>query len=49
MEEGEKKGGDVCCAPNVQESVCKEFQFLQWARQEVSTLAMRPSCGMDRE
>jgi len=23
----------------------KEFQFLRWARQEVSVLAMRPSCG----
>jgi len=23
----------------------KEFQFLRWARQEVSVLPMRPSCG----
>jgi len=26
----------------------KEVQFLRWVRQEVSALAMRPSCG-DRQ
>jgi len=37
-------GGGACNTPNIWESV-KEFQFLQWARQEVSVLEMKPNCG----
>ena len=41
-------GGGAYCIPNIWEFVCQGVLFLMMARQEVSVLMMRPSCG-DRE
>ena len=42
--ERERKGEDGCCAPNVQELVCREMSVSVMAHQETSVFAMRPSC-----